>query len=242
MKTALMFVLVLCLLSGVLFVRSAKASQTTVFIDPQWNYVDVGENFTVEVRIDNVMDLYAWQVALSFNSSVLNALNVTYAPDSVFNGNMDIITVTPVVDNARGYVLHGECLLGPVPGVNASGGLLQVTFAVIGHGQSSLHLVREGEGILPEDFASFLLDSSVNEIDFASIDGHHHNHLLADITGIGGKPDGRVNMVDVAYLVVQFGTTPASSKWNPKADLNGDNKVNMEDIAIAMQNFNFHWP
>jgi hypothetical protein len=242
MKIAVLFVLVLCLLVSVVFVLPAKASENTVSVDPQWNYIDVGQNFTVEVRIDNVTDLYAWQIALSFNASVLNVLNVTYAPDSIFNGNMDVVTVTPLIDNAAGYVLVGMCLLGPIPGVSGSGGLFQVAFAVVGHGQSLLHIVREGEGILPEDYASFLLDSSVNEIGFASIDGHHHNHLLGDITGMTGKADGRVNMVDVAYIILQFGTTPTSSKWNPKADLNGDGKVDMEDVSIAIQNFGLHWP
>jgi hypothetical protein len=55
-----------------------------------------------------------------------------------------------------------------------------------------------------------------------------------------GVYDGTVNMRDVAYLVIQFGTKPPSANWNPNADVNGDAVVNLRDIAIAVQFFTKH--
>jgi len=47
-------------------------------------------------------------------------------------------------------------------------------------------------------------------------------------------------MKDIQYLVIQFGTFPVSANWNPNADTNGDGRVDMRDIAIAILNFNKH--
>lgn len=217
-----------------------KAQGAVISVEPQYNYYGVGENFTVEVRIDNVQNLYAWQVLLTFNSSVLNVLNVTYAPDHILNGNVTVIVVSPVVDNVAGYVLDGACLLGNVAGVSGSGGLFQVTFAVVGHGESTLKI--DTEGIVSGGIVSLLLDPSINNIAFTSIDGYHHNHFLGDVTGLNGKPDAVVDMKDIAYLVAQFWTTPKSSNWNPVADVNIDGKVDMRDVATAIHNFGQHFP
>ena len=55
-----------------------------------------------------------------------------------------------------------------------------------------------------------------------------------------GVPDGRVDMRDIQYMIIQFNTKPTSPNWNPNADVNDDNTVNMRDIMIAIINFNRH--
>jgi len=240
MKIKFLSILFLPLLTFLLISMPVKAQEAVISVDPQYNYYGVNENFTIEVRIDNVQDLYAWQVLLTYNSSVLNVLNVAYAPDHILNGNVKVITVNPIVDNTRGYVLDGACLLGNVAGVSGSGGLFQVTFTVVGHGGSTLKI--DTEGTVSGGMISLLLDSLLNDITFTSIDGYHHNHLVGDLTGLSGKPDGVVNMKDITYLVGQFWTTPNSSNWDPIADINVDGIVNMKDIATAVGNFGHHFP
>jgi hypothetical protein len=236
----LLSLLILPLLMFLLISVPVRAQEVVLLVEPQYNYYGVGENFTVEVRIDNVQNLYAWMVLLTFNSSVLNVLNVSYAPDHIFDGNVTVIVVTPVVDNVAGYVDDGACLLGNVAGVSGSGGLFQVTFAVVGHGESTLRIDTVGN--VSGGIVSLLLDPSVNDIAFTSIDGYHHNHFLGDVTGLNGKPDAVVDMKDVAYLVTQFWTTPKSPNWNPVTDINVDGKVDMRDIATAVHNFGQHFP
>jgi hypothetical protein len=240
MRVKLFFALILPLLTGLFMSLPVKASGAMIWVEPQWNYYGVGENFTVDVKLGDVQHLLAWQIALSFNASVLNVLNVVYAPDHIFNGH-DVVTVDPVINNVDGYILHGACLLGNDE-ASGSGGLDQITFAVVGHGQSVLKIDREGDGSLPENFGTFLLDPWLNNITFTSTDGYHHNHLLGDVTGLNGKPDARVNMRDISYLVIQFDTTPQSPKWDPIVDLNGDGKVDMKDISTTVSNFGHHWP
>jgi hypothetical protein len=55
-----------------------------------------------------------------------------------------------------------------------------------------------------------------------------------------GVYDGRVDMRDIMYLIIHFGTTPTSPNWNPNCDINNDGTVNMRDIQIAILNFNKH--
>lgn len=215
------------------------ASEVLISVEPHYNYYGVGQSFTVEVRVDNVQNLYAWQVLLTFNSSVLNVLSAVYASDHVFNG-LQSVYVNPVINNVEGYVLHGACLLGNVEGVSGGGGLFEITFAVVGPGESTLKIDTEGN--IPEGIATLLLDSSLKDIVFASADGYHHNHFLCDVTGLDGKPDGRVNMRDILHLIIQYQTTPESPNWDPVADVNVDGIVDMRDITTIVLNFGQHFP
>jgi hypothetical protein len=68
-----------------------------------------------------------------------------------------------------------------------------------------------------------------------------HVGLPGDVSSATlGAPDGRVDMRDIAYLVVKFNTWSEKPTWNPNADVNSDGIVNMRDIAIAILNFNKH--
>jgi len=78
-----------------------------------------------------------------------------------------------------------------------------------------------GVPLCPEVSASFQIDPKV---------------LLGDVTGPAGVPDGKVNVLDLAAVLVKFGTTPASPNWNPNMDLNKDGVVNMKDLAIVLKN------
>jgi len=41
----------------------------------------------------------------------------------------------------------------------------------------------------------------------------------------------------VGIVAKAFGATPSDPRWNPAADLNGDGKIDMKDIAIVTANF-----
>jgi parallel beta-helix repeat protein len=61
--------------------------------------------------------------------------------------------------------------------------------------------------------------------------------LAGDITGSGGVPDGKVDIRDIALIARAFGSVLGQPNWNPICDLNGDNRINILDIAIAAKNF-----
>jgi hypothetical protein len=61
--------------------------------------------------------------------------------------------------------------------------------------------------------------------------------LITDIIGSGGKPDGKVDIKDVAVVCAAFGTLPGYPRWNPIADINKDGKVTIIDVAMVVADF-----
>jgi hypothetical protein len=61
--------------------------------------------------------------------------------------------------------------------------------------------------------------------------------LPADITGSQGVPDGRVDLRDVSYVAKRFMSTPDTSSWDSRADLNTNEKIDMQDVAIVASRF-----
>lgn len=61
--------------------------------------------------------------------------------------------------------------------------------------------------------------------------------LVGDVTGPNGVPDGKVDIRDVHYIAMYYGTTPSSPNWNANADINNDGKVDIRDVHIAAENY-----
>jgi hypothetical protein len=66
--------------------------------------------------------------------------------------------------------------------------------------------------------------------------------LIGDLTGPNGWPDGLVDIRDVHYVAICYGTTPSSPNWNPNADINNDGKIDIKDAHIAAANYGQHYP
>jgi len=49
--------------------------------------------------------------------------------------------------------------------------------------------------------------------------------------------DRTINILDLAFVAVSFGSTPNDPEWNPKADLNHDRIVNIIDVSSVAREF-----
>lgn len=69
--------------------------------------------------------------------------------------------------------------------------------------------------------------------------GQTHTTALMLTVGLVGdiNTDCSVNIVDLAAVGAAFGSTPATSNWNPNADLNDDFAVNIIDLTIIGSRF-----
>lgn len=56
--------------------------------------------------------------------------------------------------------------------------------------------------------------------------------IVGDLNG-----DGEVNLIDLVTLAALYGTTSADAEWNPIADLNTNNIVDLQDLVILGQNW-----
>lgn len=100
---------------------------------------EVGASFSVDVRMEDVQDLYAFNFSLSYNSAVLSLFAIDEGPFLSTAGSTFFIPGT--IDNVAGLAsFTGDSLLGMIPGATGSGVLATFTFRGIGTGTSALSL------------------------------------------------------------------------------------------------------
>lgn len=154
-------------------IQCASAETTTLAIIPQ-SIIDpsIGPDstFRINASVAAVVDLFTWQVNISFRPTVLNAMSAFYPSDHVFAGR-NIIPVVPVIDNVRGCVSFGASLIGDQPGFDGSGRLCQIEFKVVDRGYSGFNFSK------PYGGDTFLLDSWLNLIPADVMDGYFDNRL-----------------------------------------------------------------
>jgi hypothetical protein len=110
--------------------------------------VTVGSTFMVNVRIDDVTGLYAYDIDVDHNSAVLTATNALEGPFLAAGGATFFHAPTPA-DPVNAVAT----LLGAVPGVSGSGVLYSIQYSALAVGSSLL------------DFTSLdLLDDQFNPI------------------------------------------------------------------------------
>jgi hypothetical protein len=110
----------------------------TLYVDPSSQVVLVSQDFTVNVSVDYVENLYGYQFKMSFDNSKLNASSLQ---DGGFL-NSPTNTWSYIVNNALGYVSFAVGSLKPAAAKTGSSPppLAIVHFKAVGVGNSSLHL------------------------------------------------------------------------------------------------------
>ena len=112
-------------------------SATTVYIDPPSKIVTPGEEFTVSIKIADVVDLVGWEVWLFFDPTVVECIDVVEGPFLQSAGGTYFIAY---LNNVTGQAVAGCLLLGWVPPPHGSGTLATVIFHYLGEGDTDLHL------------------------------------------------------------------------------------------------------
>jgi len=121
----------------------SATSTTLVYVDPEKNSAGVGANFVVDIKIADVVDLYALELRLGWNSTVLN---VTEWQEGDFLSQGGVRNTFPgcKVYNDMGYLLFSNVLLGVGTGTDGSGTLVSIKFIVKSVGESTLDLYGVG--------------------------------------------------------------------------------------------------
>ena len=128
------------------------ASGTTVSSVPSTITPALGENFTVNITVTNVQNLYGVDVELSWNASVLQVLNVDLHlgveshSDGVLHEifpNAEIDVVENDVSSETGTYHVVATSVNPAPSFSGSGNIAVLTFTVISLGHSGLALETE---------------------------------------------------------------------------------------------------
>ena len=178
MKKLSALLTIMLLLGMLAFIRLSYSSETMYSLTPSRIEVLPGQNFTIDVIVQNVSDLFAWQLAIKYSAKVINCTAAWIPEDNVFTGQTTV-PVSPVfndpTNDGYNYTLFGNSLLSGSVLVE-QGVLCRLNFTTIGYGQTPVVLGTADDPILlfkPDPYSpvnttqtSFLLDSELTEIPF----------------------------------------------------------------------------
>ncbi|MEM3785459.1 MAG: CARDB domain-containing protein [Candidatus Bathyarchaeia archaeon] len=118
---------------------------TTLSIEPQViTGLEIGDEFTLNITITDVIDLYAWQLAIYYKSAILNATGYTEGPFLKKDGAPTFFWIVEFTDDYN--ETHGKIFLTATrtapaeTGVNGSGTLATVSFKTKAYGNTLLYL------------------------------------------------------------------------------------------------------
>jgi outer membrane protein assembly factor BamB len=103
---------------------------------PQGPSVPICENFTVNVTVSSVQDLYSWNLNMTFNSTCMECVDFEEGP--FLSSNNATLFTAPVIDNTAGTITGANCtFVNASNGVSGDGTLANATFQckdVVGQG------------------------------------------------------------------------------------------------------------
>jgi hypothetical protein len=218
-KTALFLAL---LIAGLVFLQSfhikaqSQANTPVVRIDPvQTVNLNIGDNFTISVWVDDASNVMATQVQFTYDRTVLEAVDIEEG--SFLTSHGTTIMAQHEADPVAGSETLGEVYFAdagtsyPYLSVNGSGILCNVTFTVLSIGSQQFHLLPfvggiSAKGTVLEDY---LADNFVPTLQDAfygspvSLTASPESFLVGDFTTLAGKISGTVarniTSVDLQY-------------------------------------------
>ncbi len=182
-----------------------------------------GSSFYVNIFVSNAEDLYAFDVRLGFDPSLLQVSDIIEGPFLAAGGDTNVFM--NVTDNARGYLRFVMTLLTTPQGVNGDGTLFSIRFLMDAQNCGSSPLTLQD---------TTLSDSDANPILHGIVNGRATvvGSLVGDING-----DGRVNIFDLVIIARAYGSTPEDLNWDVHCDLNGDGRVNILDLVMLAKDY-----
>ena len=196
----------------------------TIYVNPPTIKAMVGQPFIVNITISDVVDLYGWEFKLGWNSSLLEAVNVTEGDFLKKGGDTFFIKK---IYNVDGYVLASAILLGKIPGVNGVGTLANVEFNVKERGESVLEL-----------YDTKLGDSQKQPMNHTTIDGYYYTPFGHDVAIKGVTPSktvvGQGYSLPISVSVKNYGSF--AENFNITAYYNETNIIATQDIILTNGN------
>jgi len=124
--------------------------EAVVYISPApplVNSAELGENFTVEIRVKDISDLYSWELSLEWDASLLNVTTITEGSFLKRRGNTYFVgppnvPIEQTANNTEGRLSIGCALMGEpaTAAATGSGTLATATFVAKESGECDLHL------------------------------------------------------------------------------------------------------
>jgi len=136
------------------YIQPVRAEPTVLSVDHcgSSNIVDArlvpGTQFSINLTVDYVEELWAYQFTLSFSPGVLHGVNVEHGPFLESRGGSAVVIPGQGFDNEAGTLWLFGAYLDPIKrlptgGSDEHGPLATITFEVVGYGSSPITLGPE---------------------------------------------------------------------------------------------------
>jgi general secretion pathway protein D len=202
------------------WVNIAQSTTTAVSAFPQLISANLGQSFSVDVTVSDVVDLYAWEIELSWEPSLLGAISVVEGTFLKSGGDTFFIYSW---SDTQGHILVDCTLIGQIVGVNGSGVLATVTFLVLGVGETPLDLHDE-----------VLLDHNEVQIACQVSDGYCYLNVSHDVVVVNVEASPMIaligNSVNINVTVQDVGTFSETFNVTVYA---GSQAIGMEPVSLS---------
>lgn len=196
--------------------EAIRGSSTTIYVDPPTLTAPSSENFTVDINIEDVTDLFGWQAWLKWDPQLLDVVNATEGSFLKTSGTTSWIDG---MNQSEGWIPIMCTFSDPsLPGVSGNGTLANVKFHGAGPGECVLDL-----------YETKLFNSAPVSVSAPP--------YLGDVDG-----DLLVKMRDLAEVYKAFGASEEYPSYNPNADFNNDGFVDLFDLLCVVFNFGRVYP
>jgi Cohesin domain/PEP-CTERM motif len=153
MKTLLYVTIII---AAIFFFVPSRASADSVLIVSNPATATPTDTFDVAVNISGAVDLYDYELDLSFDPTVLEANSVSKG--SFLDDGGATFFIPGTIDNIGGTIsFNADTLLGPPPGVTGDGILLVFSFTALNPGTSALTIENE---ILQDSLGDIISDTT----------------------------------------------------------------------------------
>ena len=199
----------------------ALAAPTLVKVDPALYTAKVGDSFSSNITVVDVVGCAGWEFKLFYKRSVVNCLSITEGSFLSSAGlTFTVFQINNTYNATYGRVLAGCALLGYGLSKSGSGTLATIGFSAVGQGSSALDLVDTklaGSGDPPPAIPHSTSDGTV------SVGG---TGKPGDVNG-----DGRVNVLDLISVAGKLGWV--GPPGSIPQDQTGDGRVNVLDLILV---------
>lgn len=242
-----------------------------VRFEPPTTTVTAGSVFTVNVRAEQVGNLYGIDATVRYDPAILE---VTMVSAGSWWASLNPYVVTNQIDNVGGQVRYAASLTSPTPSLNGSGNLVAITFRAKSQGStplwfSALKLVDAAAQVIPVTYADGQVtvgsaQGTATLTGLVLLEGRtNHAGIVVQIDGgttVTTTSEGRYTLTTTpgphtltfarpSYLgasltahAVAGSTVTLSTLTLLGGNINGDNCINVLDLAAVASQFNSTTP
>ena len=185
--------------------------------DPTTSQVSVGQTFTVNARLESIIDLYGFETTIRFDPALLEVVDADPGTSGVQVKRGDWLpgaahTVVNTVDNGAGRIDFAATLVSPTPPLNGSGNIVSIPFRAKAAGSTpvayhALKLVNSSAQIIPITRSDGSVTVTGNQ---ATLTGQVLLEGRADHSGTIVQLDGGTTVTTGADGRYSFSTTGGS--------------------------------